>query len=223
MSTNQPNPREVGILFRGNMVRAILAKEKWETRRPIRNRDGWHLANPSEGQHGATIGCYHTAEPHFYAERDITSRWAPGDRLWVRETWRPWIRGWSSHVQYRADGARGASLGQAETTACIEIAKKNGGVWDTGRAQNPADVNWRPSLLMPRWACRITLPVLTVRAERLTAITDAGTVAEGFVHAGLGATAADYCREYRKMYGLAEDADPWVWVIAFGAAEAPHA
>ena len=211
-------PREVGILFRGDMIRALLAGAKTETRRPIKPepdvlRKGLPTWYPS--YESPRVRAY-DGEEHFARgmPRDF-ARWRPGDRLWVRETWRPWIRARSSHVQWRADGARSDVLGPRASRAAIEIAEKHGGHWDDGRGQDPSSVKWRPSLLMPRWACRITLPVLSVRAERLTAITDAGAVAEGFVHAGLGATAADYCREYRKMHKLAEDADPWVWVVEF--------
>lgn len=77
-----------------------------------------------------------------------------------------------------------------------------------------------PSLLMPRWASRITLRVTNVRAERLTEITAEDVRLEGFVHAGLGDTPADYCRAYREMHELADDADPWVWRVAFEVPDA---
>lgn len=214
MGSPKPLP-ELGILFRGDMVRAILAGQKRVTRRAVRNPDGWHLANPA----GWRIGCYHTAPPHFYAEHDIECRFTPGRHLWMRETWRPWVRAWSTHVQYRADGKRGPSLGAAESDACMAVAEKNGGHWDDGRCQNPDDVKWRPSLLMPRWASRITLRVTDVRAERLTEITSEDVRLEGMVHAGLGDTPADYCRAYRAMHKLADDADPWVWRVAFDVVE----
>ena len=207
-------PREIGILFRGDMIRAILAGQKTETRRPIR----WPSWADTEINRAKMLAQEPPTGLAVYKDGRPVRRWpvrgAPGDRLWVRETWTiPGLdfsapgadpeRADRSLLRYRADGERV----QVPWLAPGDLVKPT----------------WRPPLLMPRWACRITLPVFSVRAERLTDITDAGAVAEGFVHAGLGATAADYCREYRRMYGLDEDADPWVWVVGFGAAEVTNA
>jgi len=199
------------ILFRADMVRAILAGAKTQTRRQIKNPEGWRLANPL----GNRIGCYLSSAPYFSAEKDIVARFDVGDTMWVRETWRPWIRGWSSHVQYKADDARSPALGSDASDAAMALAEKNGGHWDDGRGQNPDEVNWKPSIFMPRWASRLTFTVTEVRAERLTAITPADVLAEGFAHAGLGATPADYCRGFREINGLGKGADPWVWAYTF--------
>lgn len=211
-------PKDLGILFRGDMVRAILAGQKRVARRAIRidPRDGaFYLLNgwPHRSLDGESNRVPGMEEPY-------PCRYTPGRRLWVRETWRPWVRAWSTHVQYRADGKRGPSLGLAESDACMAIAETNGGHWDDGRCQNPDTVKWRPSLLMPRWASRLTLRVTDVRAERLTEITPEDVVLEGLPHAGLGDTPADYCRVYREMHELDADADPWVWRIAFEVADA---
>lgn len=215
-------PKELGILFMGSMVRAILAGEKVETRRgmnPQPNTDWsglgglWYPHGPDHPKALAYDGAEHFRRGVL---TDFPPRFAPiGRRLWVRETWRPWIRGWSSHVQYAADGQRGPGLGVDASDAAMAWAEKKGGHWDDGRLANPADTPWTPSILMPRWASRIDLRVTSIRAERLTEIDAAGVRREGFVHAGLGDTPEDYCRGYREINGLAADADPWVWVIGF--------
>lgn len=194
--SSELKPREVGILFRGDMVRAILAGQKTETRRPTVFPRDWAES------HAVAIATRHNAPSR--------ARWRPGDRLWVRETFA---------IEQADDGQ--------QFRLCIPDNDQSTWLGHPIRAVYRADGEregwtWRPGIHLPRWACRITLPVLAVRAERLTEITDAGTVAEGFVHAGLGSTAADYCREYRRMHGLADDADPWVWVISFGPAEVTH-
>lgn len=165
--------KERPILFSGSMVRAILAGHKTQTRRVIR----WNDDGPC-----ADCG------PCPYGE--------PADRLWVRETWRPWIRGFSSHVQYRADGRRGDSLGADASDAAMVLAEKNGGMWDDGRAQDPASVNWRPSIFMPRWACRLALSVCGVRAERLQSISEADAIAEGIPRNHVGPDADFDAKEH---------------------------
>ena len=214
--------REVGILFRGDMIRAILAGAKTETRRRVK-LTGLDPSNPYPDRVTSstlieTKACLRCGfgstevggDPCLETIATASARWRPGDTLWCRETWTiPGLdfdapgadpeKADRSLLRYRADGERV----QVPWLAPGDLVKPT----------------WRPSIFLFRWACRITLPVLSVRAERLTAITDAGAVAEGFVHAGLGSTAADYCREYRRMHGLAEDADPWVWVVGFGPPE----
>lgn len=87
----------------------------------------------------------------------------PGDRLWVRETW---AMGWyqddcrcddvspgHTPIWYRADGVR------------------RGGLDGPGK--------WRPSIHMPRWACRLVLEIVEVRTESLQAITKDDACAEG--------------------------------------------
>lgn len=46
------------------------------------------------------------------------------------------------------------------------------------------EIGWSPSIHMPRWASRLTLPVLATRIERLQEITDEAAKAEGvvFIH-----------------------------------------
>lgn len=86
-------------------------------------------------------------------------RAAPGDRLWVRETW-------------RLDDF-------AEQEAIYRVNPD----WPK-EVQDSADVvRWRPSIHMPRWASRLTLKVTEVRRQRLIDITNADAIAEGLVEA----------------------------------------
>lgn len=65
--------KERPILFRGDMVRAILAGRKTQTRRVIK---GWR-DNPPFAERVRADGGLLAACPYG----------RPGDRLWVRETW----------------------------------------------------------------------------------------------------------------------------------------
>lgn len=174
--------RTLPILCSGSVVRNILSGAQTQDRRPVRNPDGWRLANPSEG--GRVLGCYHPAPPHLYAERDIAHPHAAGDVLYVRETWRPYIRGWSSHVQYQAGKPAhpwpvyGESLDSDASDLAMEWAAKRGGVLEY-RGDDPDTVRWFPSIHMPKWAARIHLRVLSVGVERVNAISADDAEAEG--------------------------------------------
>jgi len=192
---------EIGILFRGDMVRAILAGQKWQTRRAIRFGVAPAPATPPSWSDGTRIK-QTIAKP---------CRFSVGARLWVRETWRP---SWNE-----SDGD-GAWITYAADEAC-RWQDAPGGMaledWFDREAvhASAATPRWRPSIYMPRWASRITLTVIALRSERLTMISEEDVQAEGFPHAGLGSTPTDYCRAYRAMHKLPADADPPVWVVTF--------
>jgi len=131
------------ILFSGAMVRAILDGKKTQTRRPLRFQP--------DGRFAFTV--YHGL-PCPYG--------APGDRLWVRETWAhdcphcSDVRcGNPDHIWYRASEAN-------------NVAKSFSGA-----------ARWRPSIHMPRWASRLTLEVVSARVERLQLIAGRDVLAEG--------------------------------------------
>jgi hypothetical protein len=122
----------------------------------------------------------------------------PGDRLWVRETWAKYGRG-PRHFLYRA------SYGPLAD-------------------ERP----WKPSIFMPRAACRLTLEILAVRVERLQEINGFDARAEGYpdsmpdcdlLHYGGGKK----CRRWYQAgwdalnarRGFGWEKNPWVWVIQF--------
>lgn len=80
----------------------------------------------------------------------------PGDRLWVRETWAPRTLGNWPLMDPHMKPLYRASQDRAEWKHI-----------------------WKPSIHMPRWACRILLEVTAVRVERLRYISEADAMAEG--------------------------------------------
>ena len=102
-----------------------------------------------------------------------------GDRLWVREAHRLWFptcpngeplgSGWK--VRYRADmRQRWTKIGWDEGDQYMSPE-------DAGVDTEPAP--WRPSIHMPRFACRLTLRVQRVWVHRVQEISEADATAEG--------------------------------------------
>lgn len=165
---NNVQVKERPILFSGPMVRAILEGRKTQTRRVVKplKTSGlirWNpvILNGSGGwsdEHGSPIKCPYGK---------------PGDRLYVRETWGvgtrpdPW-QGCVDGVEYRADLEYledGDDL-ELNTEPDIDYSKYSGR-------------GWRPSIHMPRAACRILLEITDIRAERLQDISEQDAIAEG--------------------------------------------
>jgi hypothetical protein len=121
--------------------------------------------------------------------------WKVGDRIWVRETWamrsdtEPGSDKAKHYLRYRADGG--------------DLADE----WhDYGQ--------WRPSLLMPRWASRILLEVTEpVRVERAHDITDDEAWREGIEELDGSLDERELCRVAKEMGACAEDARVWFAVL----------
>lgn len=196
--------KERGILFSGEMVRAILERRKTQTRRVIKNP-------------GRLNGLMLSGEE---------GNWCPygraGDRLWVRETCvrftgipvnrKPWPL--APEWRLSPDGDPYKSL----------LPK----VYDNFVAQLDAAAACVsvPSIHMPRWASRITLEVIGVRVERLRDITEEDAKAEGIdlKHFNSMHSLSDkpyaHCFEWlwnsiNAKHGYGWDVNPYVWVVEF--------
>lgn len=112
----------------------------------------------------------------------------PGDILWVREAYL-YDDSWDEPI-YRADGERDL----------------------------PTGLRWRPSIHMPREACRIMLEITEVRVERLNDISGPDCLAEGITHDSdkYGSVTHTYRELWESINGVGSwDLNPWVWVISF--------
>lgn len=194
------------ILFSGAMVRAILAGGKTQTRRVVKG--DWTHTHPACP--GGICGVYVNSDDP--AMRLFTGTYlpcpygAPGDRLWVRETWKPW------------PNTAGPELRGPDDMGAIYAA-----TWDKSGGHG-----WKPSIHMPRWASRITLEVTGVRVERVQDISEADCCAElGAPREWPGPGPEPYKRNLRgsfaerwnlingKREGCAWPDNPWVWVVEF--------
>lgn len=157
------------ILFSAPMVRALLAGTKTQTRRIIKPQPllPWDALfhEDSKWWTGDSI----TGEKI----EDLNVRFSVGDRLWVRETWGSKEADHVSCCHY--EGYRKPMPGD---TIPYQADPDSAAQWGPG-LPSQGGFMWRPSIHMPRWASRLTLTVVDVRAERLTWITPCDAIDEG--------------------------------------------
>lgn len=203
--------KERGIIFNGEMVRAILDGRKTQTRRVMK-------VQPSDGFHPTHNGYDLDLNAHWYtpgvvdkngylqpAKKDVFGVadenegytcpfGAVGDRIWVRETFCP-------------------VPDHEEPAGCSAILYAADGNGPYGK--------WVPSIHMPRWASRLTLEITCVRVERLRDLSEDDAKSEGITPPSGGVLPGwEYRINFRDLwmsiYGSENwEANPWVWVIEF--------
>ena len=180
--------KERPILFSTEMVSAILANRKTQTRRIVKGIALDWLAPDM-------------FTPKFVASEDnkVCPYGYENDILWVRETWALYNLGGQKYI-YKADN--------------VEYA-------------NP---KWKPSIHMPKEACRIRLKIKSVRVERLSDISEQDAIAEGieligsrwkqYLKTRLDKTVESPKYSYITLWesingAMSWEKNPWVWVIEF--------
>jgi hypothetical protein len=194
-----PEIKERPILFSAPMVRAILEGRKTVTRREVKMTDLLAVClEPKEG------------DPKLKAAQKLCPLGRPGDRLWVRETW-------AADAQLDAIAPRELSQGEPILYPADAALREVGCSMITpGRS--------RPSIHMPRWACRTLLEITDIRVERLQGITPEQAIAEGVMSAerDIDPDGNDYspCELFGGLWTMINgmeswNANPWVWVVEF--------
>jgi hypothetical protein len=193
------------IIFSAPMVRALLDGRKTQTRRVLKPSDDegrfWPLY--SAGRMVAS-GCAQAPDKIHSGGRYSATRYAPGDRLWVRETFATWDGG-ARDLAYRAD------ISDSEWSALLHD-RRHGAPW---RVRSP--------IHMPRWASRLTLHVTEVRVQRLQEIDAYDAIREGMSPGtqlpcgGMDRDPVeDFCELWCSLHGEgAWDANPWVCAVSF--------
>jgi hypothetical protein len=207
--------KERPILFRGEMVRALLKRpsepgHKSVTRRPVKPQPD-SFCSHVEAYRGPGRG---------WIAGDNTGRifqcpyGAPGDRLCGREKFCiAYPTGGGGYSMIPWSGADARRDGKVFYAADIE--------------EKPDDprIPWCPSIHLPRWASRLTLEVTGVVVERVQDITEQQARAEGLwpdAWTGGETARAKYQQLWGEMYAGGEFAwelNPWVWAVSFRRVE----
>lgn len=192
------------ILFSTEMVQAILAGRKTQTRR-VCSHQFWQHSELTD---------FNINKTHSKVDRSVSSKYQPGDILWVRETFQKLesVNHKEIDFLYKAD---------------VEYHNYF----------NSDLVVWSPSIHMPKEAARIFLKVTNIRVERLQDISEEDAIAEGIERYGpFGEFKGDphpsggmmrfraYSKAARAFQDLWDsinakkhpwDSNPWVWVYDF--------
>lgn len=242
------------ILFSTPMVQAILEGRKTQTRRVIKPQPDFDSAWKNLSTIGGKVAKNFLKEdrpgleiPNIsvsssllgvrgedglgtgICQPNIVVPYHKGDILWVRETFAdvPFTKPEKYHgYAYRAD-------------------------WEENDQHCPV-TKWKPSIFMPKAACRIFLEVTNVRVERLQDISEEDAIAEGIqfhfeemfqefryrdydkkLQAGYGDPAVDYptwrdpISSFKSLWEHINgrdswEANPWVWVYDFKQVEKPE-
>ena len=214
------------ILFSMEMVQAILDGRKTATRRVIKpqpeshhwemfngaeypdGRKYKHHMNLIECQRGQFLHSWHSLGDHIDSSEECNQRilcpyGAPGDLLYVRETWAEFSENFDCGIGCEYGCQHGKYIYRAS------------GEWDD-------EVKWKPSIHLPKSASRIWLRVKDVRVERVQDITRYDIEQEG-VDIVQGWDTIDVV--FAKWIGLWDsinskrgygwDVNPWIWVVIF--------
>jgi hypothetical protein len=213
------------ILFSGPMVRAILEGRKTQTRRVVKPQPPVECGRITvEPFHPVVIDRHGDERPgaEIFGAYDDNGEWgakcpygAPGDLLWVRETWA---------VDAPLDQVRA----EREDAMRVEPIFGHGPYYRADGIHENTGLTWRPSIHMPRWACRMVLELTAVRVERLQEISQQDVFREGLHNAQqkeierrVGKLLMsqecyqDLWDSLNAERGFGWAVNPWVWVVEF--------
>lgn len=206
------------ILFQTEMVQAILAGQKSQTRRTVKmpkeiEDARWGYTAFTPPQHISVRGKHANGQ---YGESFVKCPYGmPGDLLWVRETWQ------NQQCLYCSEPVFVYKADEHDAFAANDLGR------------------WKPSIHMPKAAARIWLKITDIRVERLHAIGHQNAIREGVYEYTLEDNPTDYPHIYKwKDYTDPQNAfymphssfkslwvsingpqswraNPWVWVVSF--------
>lgn len=239
--------KHIPILFSTPMVQAILDGRKTMTRRIVKPQpdpesDGIEYipVAPSldwEQHYNEIWKPFHWETSEGESISSFCPYGQPGDVLWVRESF---ISGCEMEDGYFKHDEHGNTITKTWYKADGDLNQ-----WYTGDSDFPVEnIPWKPSIHMPKSACRIFLEVASVRVERLQDISIDDAVKEGiepithppyndvkkwgwrfkdYIGNSVCLPVASFQTLWQSINGPASwDANPWVWVVEFKRIDKPE-
>lgn len=229
--TDSKSVTERSIIFTADEIRAHQAGRKSQVRRVIKSKlvyaqaaykKGYGVGDVPYGEHRTepTYLFWLNPEQEFPHPRmhrlseiaEYCPYGIPGERLWVKETFRRYVGEGSlpdKGVLYKADGLKRTNHGAVRDWHNDEV--------------------WKPSTNMARWASRLLLEITDVSVEKLQDISINDILAEDVISL-IPPTkempadmAIAYAREYYAEHwdsinakrGHPWKSNPWVWVLNY--------
>jgi len=214
--------KERPILFSDQRVRALLSGQQRQTRRIMKSQLFGPGQDNHEGCYGIDVLSNHLQGNKVLGMENLSYHCPygqPGDRLWVRETWR-------GPVVPAAEMTRYQQSSQAFKAREYCQYRADSSIYDDNEQEEHS--GWQAGIHMPRWASRIDLIVTGVRVEKIQEISDWDVLAEGvqvdshflnsfFTQHSEAVSPKDaYRKQWALQYGdTSWEVNPWVWVIEF--------
>jgi hypothetical protein len=222
-------------LFNTEMVIALLNDTKNQTRRTkglekLTNHYFQSLVHHATGQFTfVENGNYNPTEDDVIKVNPPANI---GDVLWVRETFVTGLEMYDGSFVYDEHGDY-----KHKTWYKADNDLDN---WYDGNSDFPTDkIPWKPSLFMPKQACRLFLEVTEITVEQLNNISESDAINEGIevlgydegtvykdyinLHSETNDPILSYHTLWQKINGINSwNKNPWVWVIKFKKIDKPE-
>jgi hypothetical protein len=218
--TTLTKPKETPILFAPD-----LAQKVWEGSKTVTRR----LVKPQPAEWITSMGFTAFTPPGHISGRGIYKDQGPGEKffknpfggpgdlLWVRETWAI-----DSKFPEEDD-----ILAPSEVHRVIYKGAT------VGHSPMAVATKWKPSIHMPKWACRTWLKIKSVRVERVRQIREEELAREGYalvvgigpIETGQRAVSSrlpDFILSWNARYPGSWDRNEWCWRLEFERTEAPN-
>lgn len=246
------------ILFSTAMVQAILEGRKTQTRRVVKKqpKEKDYLPELLTDHFGNYLLSYRK-DRVFVEDKTIKSLYGNvGDVLWVRETWKPGA--WREDGRVAFDYLASTEL---KNTPWVQFTNfdnyykkwtdeilKNNSIpdemgfhhWEPGKSP----LSWKPSIFMPKDACRLFVKIKSIRVEKLQDISEEDAISEGVLKDvefypgdfktemiyrdytgkthGCKYARSSYMTLWQKINGVDSwDENPYVWTLEFERIEKP--
>jgi hypothetical protein len=203
--------REKPLLLSDPMVLKTIERVKDVTRRSVNPQPPEYIEyfEFKENDYSGRYGRGRKYHPYFQGYMSMgeptvfkkPTKYAPGDRLWVRETWCRQFDNTGSAIEYLADWIN------KDTKNTINFPNNPYGF------ECP---KWRPSIFMPHKAARLFLYVVSVRIERLHELDDTEAQREGFKDRE---DFIPYWNKLNEKRGFPWADNPWVYRVEYKVAE----